>query len=137
MAFRSFIRKQINNVFYEVIYESGTHNGIGELLEILGSIINGFALPLKQEHKKFLRNVLIPLHKVNRLQIFHQQLSYCITQFIDKDNQLSLIIIGGLIKFWPLTSSSKEVLLLNELEEIIEITPSSQLQLSMVPIFER
>ena len=25
----------------QVIYESETHNGVGELLEILGSIING------------------------------------------------------------------------------------------------
>ena len=25
---------------------------LGELLEILGSIINGFALPLKEEHKE-------------------------------------------------------------------------------------
>ena len=31
---------------------------------ILGSIINGFALPLKAEHKQFLVRVLIPLHKV-------------------------------------------------------------------------
>lgn len=137
MSLRSFIRKSINNVFYGIIYQNERHNGIGELLEILGSIINGFALPLKIEHKKFLRNVLIPLHKVNRLQIFHQQLSYCITQFIDKDNTLSLVIIGGLIKYWPLTSSSKEVLLLNELEEIIEITPISQLRLFLQPIFSR
>ena len=137
MSLRSFIRKSINNVFYGIIYQNERHNGIGELLEILGSIINGFALPLKIEHKKFLRNVLIPLHKVNRLQIFHQQLSYCITQFIDKDNTLSLVIIGGLIKYWPLTSSSKEVLLLNELEEIIEITPISQLKSFLKPIFHR
>ncbi|KAK5804148.1 hypothetical protein PVK06_031797 [Gossypium arboreum] len=34
------------------IYER--HSGIGELLEILGSIINGFALPMKEEHKLFL-----------------------------------------------------------------------------------
>mmetsp|Transcript_28928 Transcript_28928/g.25550 ORF Transcript_28928/g.25550 Transcript_28928/m.25550 type:complete len:563 (-) Transcript_28928:93-1781(-) len=137
MSLRSFIRKSINNVFYSIIYENERHNGVGELLEILGSIINGFALPLKIEHKKFLRNVLIPLHKVNRLQIFHQQLSYCITQFIDKDNTLSLVIIGGIIKYWPLTSSSKEVLLLNELEEIIEITPINQLKSFLQPIFKR
>lgn len=30
----------------EVIYESETHNGVGELLEILGSIINGHADPI-------------------------------------------------------------------------------------------
>ncbi len=28
---------------------------LAELLEILGSIINGFALPLKEEHKQFLQ----------------------------------------------------------------------------------
>ena len=33
------------------MYETERHNGIAELLEILGSIINGFALPLKEEHK--------------------------------------------------------------------------------------
>lgn len=48
---RPYIRKAINNVFYRFVYETDRHNGIAELLEILGSIINGFALPLKEEHK--------------------------------------------------------------------------------------
>lgn len=51
MVHRSFIRKAINNVFYRFIFETERHSGIAELLEILGSIINGFALPLKDEHK--------------------------------------------------------------------------------------
>ena len=37
------------------------HNGIVELFENLESIINMFALPLKEEHKLFLVRVLIPL----------------------------------------------------------------------------
>ena len=52
--------------FLRFIYETEHFNGVGELLEILGSIINGFALPLKAEHKQFLVRVLIPLHKVNK-----------------------------------------------------------------------
>jgi hypothetical protein len=32
---------------------------VAELLEILGSIINGFALPLKEEHKIFLLKVSV------------------------------------------------------------------------------
>ena len=51
MVHRPFIRKAINNVFYRFIFETEHHNGVAELLEILGSIINGFALPLKEEHK--------------------------------------------------------------------------------------
>uniref|UniRef100_A0A7S1FZL3 Serine/threonine protein phosphatase 2A regulatory subunit n=1 Tax=Corethron hystrix TaxID=216773 RepID=A0A7S1FZL3_9STRA len=63
MSHRSFIRKAISNVFYRFVYETERHNGIGELLEILGSIINGFAIPLKKEHLQFLVRALIPLHK--------------------------------------------------------------------------
>lgn len=48
---RPYIRRAINHVFYRFVYETERHNGIAELLEILGSIINGFALPLKEEHK--------------------------------------------------------------------------------------
>lgn len=51
MVHRPFVRKAINNVFYRFVFETEHHNGIAELLEILGSIINGFALPLKDEHK--------------------------------------------------------------------------------------
>lgn len=64
MALRAFIRKAMQNLFYKIIYESEYHNGIEELLEIFGSIVNGFALPLKEEHKQFLEKSLIPLHKV-------------------------------------------------------------------------
>lgn len=51
MVHRSFIRKAIKYVFYHFVFETERHSGIAELLEILGSIINGFALPLKHEHK--------------------------------------------------------------------------------------
>lgn len=64
---RAYIRKQINNIFYTFIYETEHHNGIAELLEVLGSVINGFSTPLKEEHKTFLMRVLLPLHKVNYL----------------------------------------------------------------------
>ena len=37
------------------------------------SIINGFALPLKTEHKQFLMKVLIPLHKARSLSLYHAQ----------------------------------------------------------------
>ena len=60
-------------LFSSFIYETEKHNGIAELLEILGSIINGFALPLKEEHKTFLIRVLIPLHKVKSLSCYHPQ----------------------------------------------------------------
>lgn len=122
MAHRAFIRKSIQNLFFKIIYESEGHNGVAELLEILGSIINGFALPLKDEHKLFLEKSLIPLHKVKTLTAFHQQLSYCMTQFVEKDPRLAEPIILGLLRYWPATCSPKEVLFIGELEEILELT---------------
>ncbi|CAF1354030.1 unnamed protein product [Adineta steineri] len=124
LGLRAFIRKQINNIFLRYIYEYERFNGIAELLEILGSIINGFAVPLKEEHRVFLERVLLPLHKAHSLNFFHPQLTYCVVQFIEKDPALGEPIIKGLIKFWPKTCSTKEVLFLNELEEILDIIDS-------------
>ena len=85
LSLRGFIRRSVNNIFLQFVYEvqlmsfaiwhlpvlfimlyhihcvrlfqTEHHNGVAELLEILGSIINGFALPLKDEHKNFLLRV--------------------------------------------------------------------------------
>ncbi|KAJ0094103.1 hypothetical protein Patl1_16848 [Pistacia atlantica] len=137
MVHRPFIRKAINNIFFRFVFETEKHNGIAELLEILGSIINGFALPLKEEHKVFLVRALIPLHKPKCLAMYHQQLAYCITQFVEKDCKLADTVIRGLLKFWPVTNSSKEVMFLNELEEVLEATQPPEFQRCMVPLFQR
>lgn len=109
MPYRAFIRKSINSIFYRFIYETERHNGIAELLEILGSIINGFALPLKDEHKQFLLKALLPLHKVHHVSMYHQQLSYCVTQFVEKDPQLAEAVLSHILQYWPRTFSAKEV----------------------------
>lgn len=137
MVHRPFIRKAINNIFFRFIFETEKHNGIAEFLEILGSIINGFALPLKEEHKVFLVRALIPLHKPKCVAAYHQQLSYCITQFIEKDCKLADTVIRGLLKYWPVTNSSKEVMFLNELEEVLEGTQPPEFQRCMVPLFHQ
>lgn len=79
------------------------------LLAILGSIINGFAKPLKEEHKVFLLRVLMPLHKVKSLSVYHPQLAYCVVQFLEKDPSLTQPVIRSLLKYWPKTHSPKEV----------------------------
>ena len=53
MVHRPFIRKAINNIFYRFIYETERHNGIAELLEILGSIINGVRVTLSGRSTRF------------------------------------------------------------------------------------
>lgn len=73
------------------------------------SIINGFALPLKEEHKLFLLRVLIPLHKAKTLSMYHPQLAYCVVQFLEKDPGLTESVVIGLLKYWPKVHSPKEV----------------------------
>ena len=46
MPLREPIRKAIMDVFCRVVYEHKQQNEIGELLEMLGSIINLFAVPI-------------------------------------------------------------------------------------------
>ncbi|KAI3758176.1 hypothetical protein L6452_05729 [Arctium lappa] len=137
MVHRPFIRKAINNIFYRFIFETGRHPGISELLEILGSIINGFAVPMKEEHKLFLARALIPLHKPKSINLYHQQLSYCITQFVEKDYKLADTVIKGLLKYWPVTNCGKEILFLGELEEVLDATQPAEFQRCMVPLFRR
>ncbi|KAG8375514.1 hypothetical protein BUALT_Bualt10G0107700 [Buddleja alternifolia] len=137
MVHRPFIRKSLSNVFYRFVFESEKHNGIAELLEIFGSVITGFALPLKEEHKIFLSRALIPLHKPKSLGVYFQQLSFCVSQFIEKEPKLASGVIKGLLKYWPITNSQKEVMFLGELEEILEVISMAEFQKVMVPLFWR
>lgn len=134
---RSYIRRSINNVFFQFIYETERFNGIAELLEILGSIINGFALPLKEEHKLFLTRVLIPLHKVKSLSMYHPQLAYCIVQFLEKDAALTEEVVLGLLRYWPKVNSTKEVMFLNEVEDIFEVMDPAEFAKVQEPLFNQ
>jgi serine/threonine-protein phosphatase 2A regulatory subunit B' len=134
---RAFIRRSINNVFFQFVYETERHNGIAELLEILGSIINGFALPLKEEHKTFLTRVLIPLHKAKSLALYHPQLAYCVVQFLEKDAGLTEEVLLGLLRYWPKVNSPKEVMFLNEVEEIMDVIDATEFAKIMQPLFQQ
>jgi serine/threonine-protein phosphatase 2A regulatory subunit B' len=50
MTLRTYVRTQVMNLLLLITYEKEEHNGLTELLEILSSVITGFADPLKPEH---------------------------------------------------------------------------------------
>lgn len=106
-------------------------------VSLLHSIINGFALPLKAEHKQFLVKVLLPLHKVKCLSLYHAQLAYCIVQFLEKDPFLTEPVVRGLLKFWPKTCSQKEVMFLGEIEEILDVIDPPQFVKIQEPLFRQ
>ena len=46
-------------------------------------------------------------------------------------------VIMGLLKFWPKVHSPKEVMFLNELEEILDVIEPAEFQKVMVPLFKQ
>lgn len=101
------------------------------------SIINGFALPLKKEHKTFLFKVLVPLHKPASLATYSPQLTYCVVQFLEKDPDLVPGVIQGLMRYWPKVNSAKEVIFLTEFEEILDVVEAPEFEVVMVPFFQK
>lgn len=137
MSLRNFIRKAMGNIFANFTYETESHYGIAELLEILGSIINGFALPLKEEHKLYLEKTLTPLHKPKSLAAYHSALVHCMIQYIEKDRTLAPMILTSILDYWPRTNTCKELLFLNELEEVLCLTEISELKTVITPLSKR
>ena len=47
MQLRGYVRSRVMNLILCITYEKEEHNGLTELLEILSSIVSGYASPLK------------------------------------------------------------------------------------------
>ncbi|EFA76858.1 protein phosphatase 2A regulatory subunit [Heterostelium album PN500] len=137
IALRGFIRTAIKDLFCTFVYESYQHNGVSEILEVLGSIINGFAVPLKDEHKQFLVKVLLPLHKPKSYSVYCSHLGYCITQFIEKDPTLSDVVFKTVLRMWPVGNSQKEVLFLYEIEDLLNSIGEEQFMRIYIPLFKQ
>lgn len=73
----------------------------------------------------------------NSPNAFSRRLCYCIIQFIEKDSALALPIITSILRYWPKTNSHKEVLYINELEELLDVLDPTLFAVAMVPVFTR
>lgn len=131
---RSFMRKSMTDVLLNYVFETEKQPGIAELLEIWGTIINGFTVPLKEEHKLFLMRVLIPLHKAKGMQVYHRQLAYCVSQFVQKEPMLGGVVVRGILRYWPVTNCQKEILLIGELEDLVENLDPDQFRKLALPL---
>lgn len=108
---RPHIRRIFTHTLLRFIYEKEQYNGVAEILEILASIINGFAQPVKADNIAMLQHVLLPLFKCKSIGVFHAQLTACVVHFLEKAGDRIEIVIQALLKYWPVHSSPKEVCL--------------------------
>ncbi|KAK8840539.1 hypothetical protein M9Y10_030747 [Tritrichomonas musculus] len=134
---RLTIRQAIQHLFHTYTYEIHYFSGITELLEIMYSIINGFNVPLKEEHKNFLITTLLPLYTSNFLHLFHESLFHCVSQYVNKENTLITHVIKFLMHIWPATYSFKEAFFVRHLMKYIEMINEDQFVELMIPLFHR
>ena len=82
----------------------------------------------------------MPLHGTPEIETYHPQLAYCVLQFVSKttaeimrgtggagpavprrdSSPTFAIVLNGMLRYWPKCNTSKEVMMMNELEEIID-----------------
>jgi serine/threonine-protein phosphatase 2A regulatory subunit B' len=79
----------------------------------------------------------LPLHKPPSLSTYHPQLAYCVVQFLEKDPELTVTVVGHLIRYWPKVNSAKQVMFLNEMEEVLDVIETDEFAKVMVPIFHK
>lgn len=135
---RAPIRRIFSATFAEILYETRNYNGVSEILDILASIVNGFAVPIKKEHKQMLQKYLIPLHKLPEMRLHYApQLSYCMTLFCGKDHTLTQTIVSGILKYWPYGSHQKELAFLQELDDLFEFMEPEDFAVIQDELFDR
>jgi hypothetical protein len=105
-------------------------------LVFLDALLTRCCVFCTQEHLEFLEKALMPLHRPKNLAAFHQQLAYCVMQYIEKDPTTSVVVVNGLLKSWPWTVSAKQVVFLNELEEVLELMGPELLDTIIEPLFK-
>ncbi|KAG1453336.1 hypothetical protein G6F56_007599 [Rhizopus delemar] len=79
----------------------------------------------------------MPLYKPTSLILYHSQLNYCVIQFIEKDPLLTKGVVDFLIRYWPKLNSTKQVIFLATLEDILNVSDSIEFQKIMVPVFQK
>ena len=134
---RKMIRKAITDCFHLLIHEIHKFNGASELLDIMASIISGFAIPLREEHVIFFKNIIIPLHKVQTSGLYFDNLIRCSMLFLTKDSTLSVPLLEGILKYWPFANYVKETLFLQELPEVFEFCDVEKIQPLVNKLFKR
>ena len=134
---RKMIRKAITDLFHILIHEIHKFNGTSELLDIMASIISGFALPLREEHVIFFKNIIIPLHKVQTSTLYFDNLCRCSMLFLSKDNTLAIPLLEGILKYWPFANYVKETSFLQELPEVLEMCDVEKIQPLVGKLFKR
>lgn len=57
--------------------------------------------------------------------------------FLSKDPKLAIILVKGLLRYWPFANSMKESLFVSELQEVLEVCEGAKLEPIIKSLFSR
>jgi len=80
--------------------------------QVLGQVIKGFGSPLTPVHTALLHHVLLPLHRVNEMyewrdqipliQRYHEPLVFCLVQYLERDRRAFAVpVMEAVLRAWP------------------------------------
>ncbi|KAJ9598124.1 hypothetical protein L9F63_026770, partial [Diploptera punctata] len=87
---RDFLKTTLHRIYGKFLGPSRLHS----IVRNLGQHHQWVCFATEKEHKVFLLKVLLPLHKVKSLSVYHPQLAYCVVQFLEKDPSLTEPVIN-------------------------------------------
>lgn len=117
ISFRPKIRYRIKNMFIEIEQSNPRPHcrGLPQLLDLVASIVNGYVIPIKDEHKAFLQEGLIPLLKMPNLKQYDDRLRNCFHNYSAKDTECLLMIMSAIFKYWPHLNPWKEIIFMENM----------------------
>lgn len=149
-ATRATLRALSGKCLREFWLVGDEQTAVSVILDVLQHVIEGFQVPLRRTHLTLFQEVLLPLHQPNRkhggvgqgavvpagmpgsavdgqplLAQYHNQLVRCLTLFDDHQSGLAGQAADYILRHWPDAKSgvsSKEVLLIHELDTLLERT---------------
>eukprot|EP01129_Flabellula_baltica_P001737 TRINITY_DN11663_c0_g1_i2.p1 TRINITY_DN11663_c0_g1~~TRINITY_DN11663_c0_g1_i2.p1 ORF type:complete len:664 (-),score=119.10 TRINITY_DN11663_c0_g1_i2:29-2020(-) len=124
------------------------YTGLRQLLQVIGVIVRGTSAPINQKFTSFLYMCLLPLHLENGmldditcvLDSFHEDLVYVMVSYVIIDPLTVHNIITRVLEAFPSTqnaNTSKEVLLLHELEKLLEYCDRALFKSIFEDVFEK
>ena len=115
---RKFIRNIIGNYLILSNIKLNEYNGVKELLDVMSSIVSGFAIPLRNEHIIFFKNIITPLYKSESCNLYFNNLVNCSILFLEKDRTLSIPLLERILDYFNFQDYNMKISFLDEIKEI-------------------
>lgn len=125
---RTTTRRCIQAICLKATCDKEVMNGFAEMLEVMGRIVASFSAPLKDDNRDLFLKVLVPLHKVEWLGTFHPQLVDIVKKYTEKEPKLAYDVVHTILRCWPMTLASKQILFLSEIEDMLNVMPTAEFQ---------